>query len=59
MRSAREISLTFTILYVVGTALWLAYGIIFQLPPVMFWNAVALLLGAALLFAKIKYGQGK
>lgn len=57
LKSAREISLPWALLFVLGTSLWLTYGIAFSLPPVILWNAITLVLGFALLFAKIKYGR--
>lgn len=57
LRSAREISLTFTILFIIGILLWLGYGIVFSLPPVILWNAVSVALAVALLYAKLKYGR--
>jgi MtN3 and saliva related transmembrane protein len=57
LRSAKEISLPFTLLFLVGTACWLTYGIMLRLPPVILWNSISLLLGIAMLFAKIKYGK--
>ncbi len=57
LKSAVEISLPFTILLLVGMILWLGYGILFQLLPVIFWNAVGVGLVATLLFAKLKYGR--
>lgn len=56
LKSAVEISLPFTILLLVGMFLWLGYGILFQLIPVIFWNAVGVGLVATLLFGKLKYG---
>ncbi len=57
LKSAKEISLLFTWLFFIGTACWLAYGILFGLPPVIFWNAVTLVSAGAMLFAKLKYGR--
>jgi MtN3 and saliva related transmembrane protein len=57
LKSAVEISLPFTILLLVGMLCWLGYGILFQLFPVIFWNAVGAGLVATLLFAKLKYGR--
>jgi len=56
LRSAREISLPFTLLFLVGVILWLLYGIAHDLAPVIFWNAASTILGALLLYAKLKYG---
>ena len=56
LRSAREISLLFTISMLLGAISWLIYGIIFRLPPVILWNAITIFLVAGLLYAKLKYG---
>jgi MtN3 and saliva related transmembrane protein len=57
LRSAREISLLFTSLLLVGVFLWLVYGIYLRLLPVIIWNAVSIALVTALLIAKLKYGR--
>ena len=57
LKSAKEISLPFTSLFLVGTMLWLCYGILLRLPPVILWNGITLFLGGAMLFAKLKYGK--
>ena len=57
LKSAREISLLFTTLLLVGVIIWLAYGISFKLIPVILWNAVGAVLVATLLYAKLKYGR--
>ena len=57
LKSAVEISLPFTILLIVGMLCWLGYGILFQLFPIIFWNAVGAGLVATLLSAKLKYGR--
>lgn len=57
LKSAREISLLFTALLLVGIITWLAYGITLGLTPVIIWNAVAAVLVAGLLYAKLKYGR--
>ncbi len=57
LKSAHEISLLFTILFIIGLVFWLTYGIAFGLPPIILWNSVTLVLGVALLFAKLKYGK--
>jgi MtN3 and saliva related transmembrane protein len=57
LRSAREISMLFTTLLLLGLVLWLAYGVFFRLTPVILWNAVGAILVAALLYAKLKYGR--
>jgi MtN3 and saliva related transmembrane protein len=57
LKSANEISLLFTILFLIGVTCWLIYGILFVLPPVIFWNAINALFISGLLFAKLKYGR--
>lgn len=57
MKSAREISLPFTLLLMAGLVCWLAYGIAFNLFPLILWNAISLVLSAAILFAKLRYGR--
>jgi MtN3 and saliva related transmembrane protein len=57
LRSAREISLPFTILFVLGIAFWLSYGISLGLLSVIVWNATTLALACAMLYAKLKYGK--
>jgi MtN3 and saliva related transmembrane protein len=57
LKSAHDISLLFSISFVVGTILWLAYGINNKLLPVIIWNALGFIFTTALLIAKIIYGK--
>ena len=57
LKSAKEISLLFTILLLVGVVVWLFYGIFLSLAPVILWNSIAVVIVAALLYAKVKYGR--
>ena len=57
LRSAREISMLFTTLLLIGIITWLAYGIFLGLAPVIIWNAIGAVLVAGLLYAKLKYGR--
>ena len=57
LKSAREISIPFTALFLIGAALWLTYGVLLRLPPVILWNSLLLFLGGAMLYAKMKYGR--
>ena len=57
LKSAREISMLFTTLLLLGLIVWLAYGISFGLIPVILWNAIGAALVAVLLYAKLKYGR--
>lgn len=57
LKSAREISQPFTVLLLIGFFCWLAYGISFNLFPVILWNAIGAVLAVGLLYAKLKYGR--
>ncbi len=57
LKSAHEISLSFTFFFVIGIAFWLSYGISFGLPSVIVWNLITFVLGCSMLYAKIKYGR--
>jgi MtN3 and saliva related transmembrane protein len=57
LKSAKEISLLFTIMLLAGVICWLFYGILLSLFPIILWNAIALVIGAILLYAKLKYGE--
>ena len=57
LKSAREISLAFSVLFIIGIAFWLSYGILQGLLSVIIWNGVSLILGCGMLFAKLKWGR--
>jgi MtN3 and saliva related transmembrane protein len=57
LKSAHEISLPFTVFFLLGIAFWLSYGISLGLPSVIWWNALTFGLGCAMLYAKLKYGK--
>ena len=57
LKSAREISTTFTGMMLLGVILWLTYGIMLGLVPLMLWNSISAVLTIALLVAKMKYGR--
>lgn len=57
LKSAREISLIYTSTNFIGILVWLSYGIILRLPPVIFWNVIATILTFTLLYAKLRYGR--
>jgi MtN3 and saliva related transmembrane protein len=56
IRRAFEISLPFTILFVIGTTAWLSYGIVISAFSLILWNSIALCLAVMLLFAKLRWG---
>ena len=55
-RTVRDISLATYSMFTVGAALWLAYGLAIHSLPVIFANAVTVVLAAAVLAAKIRFG---
>jgi MtN3 and saliva related transmembrane protein len=57
LRSAHEISLPFTVFFLLGIAFWLSYGISLGLLSVIIWNATTLALGCVMLYAKLRYGK--
>ena len=59
LRSAREISAVFTVLLLLGLVLWVIYGIILTLAPVIIWNAIGAVLAILLLYAKMRYGHNE
>ncbi len=54
-RSSRDISLIFTMMFVAGGVLWLAYGLVDGLLPVIVWNALGVTFNLILLLAKVWY----
>lgn len=57
IKSAHEISISFTLLLTCGVTCWLVYGILFGLIPVILWNAVTLCLALTILYEKVRYGR--
>jgi MtN3 and saliva related transmembrane protein len=57
LKSAREISLAFTLCMAFGNLLWLAYGLLSGLAPIILWNVLSLLLASGLVIAKLRYGK--
>jgi len=57
LKSAKEISLPFTLLQLCGGLMWLTYGIILSLPAVIATNVCNTILVCMMLYAKIKWGK--
>ncbi|HVN98774.1 MAG TPA: SemiSWEET transporter [Steroidobacteraceae bacterium] len=57
-RSTRDISLATYGMFTLGAALWLAYGLVIQAMPVIIANSVTVVLAAAVLVAKLRFGGG-
>jgi MtN3 and saliva related transmembrane protein len=58
LRSAREISLGTFLMFSVGVALWLVYGLYTGSKPVIASNVVTLVLSVSILMLKLKYDLG-
>jgi MtN3 and saliva related transmembrane protein len=57
LRSAREISLGTFLLFSLGVALWLVYGIYTGSKPVIASNLVTLVLSVSILVLKLRYDR--
>jgi len=57
LKSAREISLPFTLSFLTGAICWLAYGVLLSLMPVILWNSAGIVFLCMLLYGKLKYGR--
>lgn len=56
-KSAKDVSLAMFLLFTVGVALWLAYGIMTNSFPVVAANTVTLMLSFVILYFKWKYSK--
>jgi MtN3 and saliva related transmembrane protein len=57
LKSARDISLIYNSMMLVGILAWLAYGIISSRISLIIWNIIGCGLNIWLLTAKVKYGK--
>lgn len=57
LRSAREISLGMFLIFSVGTALWLTYGVLVRSKPVIAANAVTFVLAISILALKLRFDR--
>jgi len=55
LRSARDISLGMFLVFSLGTALWLLYGLLSHSAPVSVANGVTLVLSVSILVLKLRY----
>ena len=54
-RSASDLSLGMFSVFSVGVICWLGYGLLLQEMPMIFWNAVTLVLVQVILIMKLKF----
>jgi MtN3 and saliva related transmembrane protein len=59
LKSAREISFLYNTAMLLGVIVWLVYGIVLGLFPLIIWNSIGIFLNGWLLFTKVKYGRDK
>jgi MtN3 and saliva related transmembrane protein len=57
LRSARDISALFNLAMLIGMILFLVYGILLNLRPLIFWNIIGTILISILLYGKWKFGR--
>jgi MtN3 and saliva related transmembrane protein len=57
LKSAREISTSFTVLLLTGIIIWLIYGIWLNIVPIIVWNIFAIGIVGTLLYAKLRFGH--
>lgn len=50
-----DVSLVMPVLLSMGMALWLCYGLVLNDLPIIFWNAVALVLNLIIILIKVKF----
>lgn len=58
-KHADDISASMFIIFIIGVALWLLYGINIQALPVIIANAVTLLLASTILVLKVYFHKSK
>ncbi|NJN10105.1 MAG: SemiSWEET transporter [Richelia sp. RM2_1_2] len=56
-KSAKDVSYTMLITFIIGIFLWLIYGILRQDIAIILANAFTLLFNLTILYLKIKYGR--
>lgn len=57
LRSARDISMGMFLIFSVGTALWLIYGLFVHSKPVIVANAVTFVLAMSILVMKLRFDR--
>ncbi len=55
-KSASDLSLAMFSVFSIGVLCWLVYGIMIAQTPMIFWNAVTLVLALIILGMKLKFG---
>jgi MtN3 and saliva related transmembrane protein len=55
-RSAKDISLPMYVVFTIGVAMWLVYGLLLGAVPIIVANCVTLLLALAVVVMKLRWG---
>jgi MtN3 and saliva related transmembrane protein len=55
LKSARDISYSTFLIFAIGSGLWIVYGLHFHALPVIFANAITLLLSFSIFVLKLRY----
>lgn len=55
LKEARDVSLWMPVMIIIGSFLWLIYGIMTKKAPIIFANVVALIISMFTLWAAIRY----
>jgi MtN3 and saliva related transmembrane protein len=58
-KSAKDISLVFNLMVIIGGALWLSYGIKDGLLPLIIWNVLGISFNLVILVGILKYSKVK
>ena len=58
LKSAKEISLPFTFLQLLGGVMFFVYGVILSLPALIVTNIVNTILVCLIIYVKLRYGRG-
>ena len=59
LRSAQDISTPMYVLFIIGVALWMIYGIVLHAMPIILANAVTILLAASVLWMKWRFAGAR
>ena len=58
-KSAVDISLIYISMFLIGGGLWLAYGVVDRLMPIIIWNILGLSFNLAIFIGKMKYSKSE
>jgi MtN3 and saliva related transmembrane protein len=56
-KSAKDISLPMFLIVIASVILWLAYGLLTGIKPIIYTNSIILVMGIIMVILKIKYGK--